>query len=474
VLIAFGLTRTAYGRLRGDRLLSTLVLLCGVAVLVRFQYRLYDENAQGLWLAALGPGALWLARLGVIAAGVAASVLTLRGTPRSLVTSLRGVCAYVVCGLIAYALVYGFAAGYVMTGYVTRYAPLLVFVVDAVVALAVYVALRSAVAWWRVVRTSPGAPRSPLVGLAVAGALSIFLVAYWGRVQFTYATQLPPVLFGFLPSLAEPPYAGASFVVNNYAAPASIFTGQWAYHDPLFGSGVSTAGYIVSRDSSSYLWEADRDTNPAYQKPAYFLCEMPDTPIAVARALERPDLPVQRCSVLPLVQGALRGGGYPHTLVAIDQSGHDAWAIVRLNPDFELAPGESSPPTPEGDVALGQHWYPFEAYLGETFRWASNDAELTVTAPVGAPRPLLLEIEPGPGVGGGAVDLQVLDEQGALATVVPLAPGRQLARVTLPLAPGATGTYRLHVDGGDRPTLGDPRTLNFRVFRYGWEGQLGG
>jgi hypothetical protein len=444
-------------------------------MLVRFQYRLYDENAQGLWLQALGPGAVWLGRLAVVAAAAVAAALTLRRTPRTLVARLRGVCAYVVCGFMAYALVYGLAAGYVMTGYVTRYAPLLVFVVDAVLAMAVYVALRSALVWWRlVVRAGgPGPGGRRLMGVALAGALSVFVVSYWGRVQLTYAAQLPPGLFGFLSGLSQPPYAGASFVVNNYAAPASIFAGQWAYHDPLFGSGVSTAGYIAARDTA-YLWEADRDTNPAYQKPDFFLCEMADTPVAVARALERPDLPVERCSALPLVRGALRGGGYPHTLVARDQSGHDAWAIVRLNPDFELAPGQRPPPTPEGDVALGDRWYPFEAYLGETFRWASNDAEMTVTAPVGAARPLILEIEPGPGVGPGPVDLQVLDEHGAVAATVPLAPGRQVARLRLPLAPGATATYRLHVDGGGRATPGDPRTLNFRIFRYGWEGQAGG
>ena len=473
-LLTVCLTSLAPRRLRTDRVISTLLLLCGTAVLVRFQYRLYDENAQGLWFQALGPGAVWLGRLGVVAATALASFFTLRGTWPSIETSLKGVCAYVVCGFIAYAAVYGLAAGYVMTGYVTRYAPLLVFVVDAVVALAVYLAVRSMCDWWRVFRARAVNTRAgPLVGLALASALSVFLVGYWGRVQLTYASQLPASLFGFLPTLAQPPYAGASFVVNNYAAPASIFTGQWAYHDPLFGSGASAAGYIVSRDASSYLWEADRETNPAYLKPDYFLCEMPDTPVGVARALERPDLPAQRCSALPLVEGALRGGGYPHTLVARDQSGHDAWAIVRLNPAFELAPGERPPPTPQGDVALGDHWYPFEAYLGETFRWASNDAELTVTAPLGPARPLVLEIEPGPGVGLGPVDLQVLDEQGLVATVVPLTPGRQVARVTLPLAPGATATYRLHVDGGGRATPGDPRTLTFRVFHYGWEGQPG-
>jgi hypothetical protein len=63
--------------------------------------------------------------------------------------------------------------------------------------------------------------------------------------------------------------------------------------------------------------------------------------------------------------------------------------------------------------------------------------------------------------------LQLVDEAGQTVAATTVA-GRQVVELPVPLPAGATASYRLHVVGGGRPTPGDGRTLNFRVFSLGW------
>jgi SAM-dependent methyltransferase len=118
-------------------------------------------------------------------------------------------------------------------------------------------------------------------------------------------------------------------------------------------------------------------------------------------------------------------------------------------------------------IATGQGWYPIEYYNRETFRWVANDAELIIHRPSASRRTLSLEMEPGPGVGSQPFTLQVLDEQGRVAATAEVK-GRQVVNVALPISQGQTAVFRLHIEGGGLPTPNDPRTLNFRIFRFGW------
>jgi hypothetical protein len=363
-----------------------------------------------------------------------------------------------LCGLAAYAVTYALAAGYVMTGYVTRYAPLLVFIVDIAVALALYLVLKLTLS----------ASRARVGASLIAGSVCLFMVGYWIHVQASYVGQLPPSLFTVMRTLSEPPYRGASFVATNYAAPLASFTQQWAYYDPVVGDGVSTAGYVLARDTRSYLWQADRETNSAYLKPDYFMCFMPDTLSSIVERLNSGDGGAVRCSGFGLVRAARTKPDYPHQLVARDESGHDAWAIVKLDPAYQLMPGERGAPQPQGDIALGSNWYPYEVFAGESFHWVANDAEVIVTGPANGPGALRLDLQAGPGLAGQDFTLQFVDELGQSAASIPVV-GRQSIRVKLPLSPGSTAVYRLHVDGGGHPSAGDQRTLNFRVFSIDWD-----
>jgi len=176
--------------------------------------------------------------------------------------------------------------------------------------------------------------------LAVAGCACLFLFAasFWVKVQATHARLLPATHFGFMKQLRETPFRGASFAANTYAAPIYAYTGQWAYFDTRLalpdGGAVSLSltdeSYAVNRDARSYLWLADREVNEEYQRPDYFLCFWyQDLRTAVYRLR---GIGVG-CSSAGIVKDANNRETLTvaDTIVARDASGHDNWAIVKLD-----------------------------------------------------------------------------------------------------------------------------------------------
>ncbi|MBI2756923.1 MAG: hypothetical protein HYX52_09470 [Chloroflexi bacterium] len=122
---------------------------------------------------------------------------------------------------------------------------------------------------------------------------------------------------------------------------------------------------------------------------------------------------------------------------------------------------------PADGLFVGYGWYPMETAGADTFRWASNDVEIVVTAPTGSRGRLLVDGEPGPGVGLKPVTVTVLDRLGQTVASLPYQ-GRQPLEIVLPIQAGPTVAYRLRLEGGGQTTPGDTRVLNFRVFRIAW------
>ena len=55
--------------------------------------------------------------------------------------------------------------------------------------------------------------------------------------------------------------------------------------------------------------------------------------------------------------------------------------------------------TPGDGILIGSGWFPLEHFKVDTFRWATNDAEVTACPDVND-RTLALELDPGPGING--------------------------------------------------------------------------
>ncbi len=124
---------------------------------------------------------------------------------------------------------------------------------------------------------------------------------------------------------------------------------------------------------------------------------------------------------------------------------------------FVQAPVDVLPP--ELDAKLGSGWYPLETFNGETFRWAGEDAKLSVTDPAGAAS-MLLEVEPGPGVNSKPFVLRVLNDSGVQVTEAQV---KTRQAVEIPLD-GPT-VLTLHAEGGGKLIGSDKRIMNFRVFQ---------
>jgi hypothetical protein len=122
------------------------------------------------------------------------------------------------------------------------------------------------------------------------------------------------------------------------------------------------------------------------------------------------------------------------------------------------------------DLLFGAGWYPVESSAGETLRWAQQTAEWIVFMPEGKARRLQAEIEPGPALGYGPFRLKVTNSRGETVAEAPI-DRRTKARFSLPWTPGRSQIFTLHAEGSSAPAeaLADPRSLNYRVMRIGWE-----
>jgi hypothetical protein len=338
-------------------LVAIVTAMAGV-LLVLPRSVLFDRGMAPVWeelhrLA--GPHAVQL--LVVMATGLLSARLATAGAAAMLGpdsrAQLRTVLVFLVCGGLAYSLVYFLSPGYIYSGYLQRHAPFTVFLTDVLVAVGLYVTIRCAVALAGPRFADPQASwlrqyaHASLAGVAVL--MAGFFVGYWILVQASYLQWLPPDHYAFVKKLAHPPYRGASFVASNYPAPVAAFTGQWAYQDPAISQGyfMRKGGNLHLAGDRKYLWFADRDTNPEYRKPDYFICMVGQTMGSVANRLMRERGIGQGepgCSALSLVRQAQKKGAetkgirlMEYDRAGLEEMGTDWWAIVKL--DWSEAPG---------------------------------------------------------------------------------------------------------------------------------------
>lgn len=361
--LIFVATKKDFGSLLGSnaaitfgQIMGTLVFLLLSAAFVRVQQSLYDLSYAPLWgyvgTHFTSPQLLQFCIIAIVWL-LARRIL---GEPAHSTASGSGwrlgmLGPYLVCGLVAYAATAFILPGYLKTVYLDRFAPLTVFFHLVPFALLIYVL--SASAWPYVVyggrsnvfhkvyasgsrKAAQNLSRTSPTGVIAVAALAV-VVAYWIGLQAAYTKLLPPDHFSFLTRLKAPPFKGASFAVNTYAAPIAVATGNWAYFDPILGQDLTLPteyGFEVKRDLR-LLWLADKEINRNYLEPDYFLCINPQGLKSAIDSLRR-FIRAPGCSGLPLARTSTHRPppSLNHTVVLADQSNRDGWAVVKLDWDY--------------------------------------------------------------------------------------------------------------------------------------------
>lgn len=352
--------------------LSTFLLVA--AVLIIGNWRLFFYREYGLLWEEIMAGALpdWASRLLLVCTVFVSSLFVILGPQSRLVNNatrlLRPLCPFLITGIVAYIIVYVLSPGYIFSGYRVRMVPFTAFHDVVLMSGGLYLLGSAAVhclssstvapSFLRGIFERLGGARETvfdtggrrakfgMLGTGVLASLVAVVCGYfWISMQMTYLRLLPPDHYSFLRKLAEPPFKGASFVTNTYAAPVAAFTGRWAYFHVGLSKGKlpSKDGVLQIAGDDTYMWFADKWINPEYQRPQYYLCATTQAfPSVLAKLRSKregdPDYP--GCAKDLLVRLATGKSDQrinpPVELAAIDTEGpktvgYERWAIVKFN-----------------------------------------------------------------------------------------------------------------------------------------------
>ena len=329
------------------RVAASAALLLAFAALARFNPFLFGDGAAfaPLFRELIGKtGGTTAWRLVVLgAAGLAVALVLAPPAPFRTRRRFKRLLLFVVAGVVALATVFRLFPGYIVSGYLMRYCPLTVYLHLVPLAATFYALARTSLNALKSIveaRNTPLTTHSPerrvgseptsmfgLQVLAVSALLMLCMLSfYWVTLQAGWIARLDPRAT-LLKELQKPQYLGASFAVNTYAAPVAYLAQGWAYFDPQLGKSElrNPEGKFYLRRDFRYLWLADKHSNSRYFEPDYFVCwNVRQLLDAVGGG--------PRCRELQLVIEARRGRSIlEHREVARDESGRDAWSIVKLN-----------------------------------------------------------------------------------------------------------------------------------------------
>jgi hypothetical protein len=345
------------------------------ALLIVKSHVLFDQNYNDIWKLLYEDWNLRLVlRCATILAFVGAAVIAVSGASASFgpekKSSVQRVLIFLGIAFVAYTSIYVLSPGYVVSGYGERYAPFAIFFVAMVPAAAIYAMITAGqrhgewlLANSQLQRRGSGVPVSLLVAIFIAAPALL-----WIRVQVYYERLFPPDHLAFLQNLKSPQLHGATFAVDNYAAPIAYYAGNWAYFDPKIGMGVSVpdARGNERQQDYSFLWFADKKLNAQYERAQYYVCmKMPNFDSALALSVpRRSGHRFASCATDRLLKQA----NFDDRLVLSDYLDPRFWSVVRLDrglpkiasifttvrlvdgawqviPDLQLVPGVGHSPT---------------------------------------------------------------------------------------------------------------------------------
>ncbi len=291
---------------------------------------LYGRVMSGLWQNILTQVSGPVAQVAVITTATLGALIILTGRAAMLgrwYAVPASILPFLICGALAYMVVYRLSAGYLHTGYLYRLCPLPVFFSDAVLGLGLFTGLASAITLSRRSQTPLNRPIL-IVGAFAAAASSLVFVSSWSFVQIKYAMLLPPNQFAWVKALEPPHLDGEGILSNTYATPFGIVAQTWAYMRPSGGPTVPADEKTASENL--YVWFADRRWNKKYWRPDFYVCF---TQVPTLNSLSANVTEDYRCSDLDIVERATYefddGADPKPEIMARDLVG-DRWAILRL------------------------------------------------------------------------------------------------------------------------------------------------
>jgi hypothetical protein len=215
----------------------------------------------------------------------------------------------------------------VFSGYLVRLCPFIVFHVDALLALGVFVTVAIAATLLSRTGFNNLITRS---ACAMTAVVAVALAVTWATIQSHYLHLFPPNRLSFVKLLRDHSFQGRGLVSNNYAAPFGFMVGTWAYTqtDPR-----ALTGPPKPFQTGDYLWLADRRMNSDYLRPNIYVCFSSwSTLHALVAEVANRQAGGQRCSNNPIVERARSApdGTSPYTSALAHDPESDHWAILRL------------------------------------------------------------------------------------------------------------------------------------------------
>jgi hypothetical protein len=245
-----------------------------------------------------------------------------------------------------------------------------------------------------------------------------------------------------------------------------------------FTSVLRTNAYVERRcDEQTRWWERLR------QEPELRYRELIEVLLSLGRQhpdiLSRFDLP-SRVAPGSLVasfrarRGLTAESDHPVTDSANPPLFVDRSTLRYLNAEHDIGPPldlthlHSTSELPSDGLFVGLNWHSLEMDAdGTRWRWIDSGAQIIVTRPTGLRRQIVLELIPGPGIRTLPCRLQARNSSGAVVGEASVS-GGGLAALELPIVAGIGAIFWLGTEDGGRSIRGDPRILNFRVFKFRW------
>jgi hypothetical protein len=312
------------------RALWTNFFFMGLGLLIMAQGELYDQSATALWWQRLTPVPAWLGKIVVCIVAYIGAMLILTGRRAVLGrwhAAPSSLAPFLLCGALGYLVIYKLSAGYLYSGYLVRLCPFVVFHVDALFALGLFVPLAMSVTLLGRTDFNNLVTRSTC---GAAGAIAVALVVLWTTVQARYFVLFPPDRMSFTKLLRDPSIGGRGLISNNYAAPFGFVAGTWAYMQP---DPRAVTDQSHSSRTGDYVWLADRRSNPDYSRPKIYVCfnSWSTASVLVADVLNRQTGRLG-CSSNPIVERARSGknGPPPNSVILARDTENDHWAILQL------------------------------------------------------------------------------------------------------------------------------------------------